>query len=360
MKSSTKQNMIYWRSYLNHWSLYLVLALMINSCCTLPQLYAETLQKIPQNNQKCGQGMVFGDPHFKTLDQVYYSYHGRGEFVLLASHNTNFKVHIRLEGQTRRSKITLVSGIAIQLGKDSIKYYAKNSPFFSSNKNRVRVNGKKIKPRQKKIKLALGTLYQAPNHYVLETNNGERVYWDRVSRFMNVKVKACGFSNYHGLLMPKGKVDSQGQRKSKYKAAASKYFRGHKKSKMLFTPRGNNSNPQKRKAKNRIPRKKAASICQKQKVSSALMDQCIFDVALTGNVAFARNAVKLSKDPIKWVKEYALSDMSVKQWRRKLRKRLPSLKKLKKQLRSLLKSKKWLKKAKRNQKMPDRLKKFIK
>ena len=274
--------------------------------------------------------MVFGDPHYKTLDGVHYNYHGLGEFILLKSRDNHLRVHVRQERLSNNSRVAMVNAVAIRLGKDVIKYSSKQG--IRSKKKRVRLNGKKIKSKRRKIKLQHGTLYQAPRHYLLETHTGERIYWDRVGEYMNVKIRVCDPSSFTGLLAPninthlaeyQGQRPSRKKRKSLYSKQAPHYFIKSKKRRMLLITGESNPHPPAKAPKRQVSRDRARKLCEMQKLTGALMDACIFDVSVTGKAKFARNISKLGHDTIRMVKKYALSKMSKKQWRRTLRKKIP-------------------------------------
>jgi hypothetical protein len=322
---------------------------MITSLIIYSNSQAKRLVKSPEKKENCVQGMVHGDPHFRTFNQISYDYHGRGEFLLVAAKDKHLRIHVRQEQLRPRSPISVVTGIGIHLGKDKIKYYTNRNDHRGGKISRVRLNGKILSAKKKKIKLKNGTLYQAPAHYLIETDQGESIYWDRLSNIMNVKVEVCKPKQYKGLLMPEisKKNQKNGRLRDLYTEQGAQYFRKTNKQKILHTPQKSAPNPKGNQSQHRLTDDQARDVCEQQKVAPNLMASCIFDVGLTGKASFAKNAVKMSKKTMSWVKEYSLSKMNAKQWRRKLNQRLPSIRKIRRSIRKLVKSSKSLSKIKK-------------
>jgi PKD repeat protein len=75
------------------------------------------------NNPDCGNGSSNGDPHYRTLDGLYYDFQGVGEFILVKSLDDEFEIQTRQAPWGDRTDVSLNSGVAVRIGTDRLAIY---------------------------------------------------------------------------------------------------------------------------------------------------------------------------------------------------------------------------------------------
>ncbi len=88
-----------------------------------PRVYWEGTAKVTC----CKDGVIVGDPHFKSLDGLFYDFQAVGEFVLL---NSNlFALQVRQEAQGRCAAVAVAA--ASRIGANRIMVHARETPPLS-------------------------------------------------------------------------------------------------------------------------------------------------------------------------------------------------------------------------------------
>lgn len=73
--------------------------------------------------EDCSDGFTIGDPHFKTLDGLYYAFHGQGEFWLIKSDDDEIQVQTRQIPVRPGANVTLNAAVAIKMGSQRVGFY---------------------------------------------------------------------------------------------------------------------------------------------------------------------------------------------------------------------------------------------
>lgn len=73
--------------------------------------------------EDCSDGFTIGDPHFKTLDGLYYAFHGQGEFWLIKSDDDEIQVQTRQIPVRPGANVTLNAAVATKMGSQRVGFY---------------------------------------------------------------------------------------------------------------------------------------------------------------------------------------------------------------------------------------------
>jgi len=73
--------------------------------------------------EDCSDGFTIGDPHFKTLDGLYYAFHGQGEFWLIKSEDDEIQIQTRQIPVRPGANVTLNAAVAIKMGSQRLGFY---------------------------------------------------------------------------------------------------------------------------------------------------------------------------------------------------------------------------------------------
>ncbi len=80
-------------------------------------------------------GTSHGDPHITTLDGLYYSFQGHGEFTAVKSTTDNFLVQARQEPYSPTEKrVSINTGVAIRSGTDVVNVFTEPFKLYLNNK----------------------------------------------------------------------------------------------------------------------------------------------------------------------------------------------------------------------------------
>jgi hypothetical protein len=281
---------------------------------------AKTLVKVAKNtglaNRVChdpNKGSANGDPHFYTFDGLAYDFQGVGEFIFAKSTITgnSFEVQTRHKAWGERTDVAITSAVAMNVNGDKVSFYLKQNPISH-------INGI---PQQ----LTEGSTKKLPNGgQIVKRGNLYSITWADKHSLVEVKANSDGFAtNVHvddfykgkliGLL---GNADGSPQNDlnkrdgtalgmkldfaTLYPSYADSWRISQQESLFdyaqgetteTFTDR---NFPRVHSRADRLPadvRAKAEQICRAAGITNpTVLENCILDVALTGQAGFATDA----------------------------------------------------------------------
>ena len=82
-----------------------------------------------------GRAVNFGDPHFVTFDRLGYDFQAVGEFILTKSiiMNDNFEIQVRHKAWKDRTDVAITQAAAMNVVGDKVGFYLRQDPFTSIN-----------------------------------------------------------------------------------------------------------------------------------------------------------------------------------------------------------------------------------
>jgi hypothetical protein len=262
------------------------------------------------NEVKKFSGGSWGDPHLITLDKLKYDFQAMGEFAAIKSTTDKFEVQTRF-GASGQSAVTFNQALAVNTGSDIISYELRKD-YLYVNKQQVKLSqienpytlpgGGSISKTNNRS----GLLIKTPNNDQILINNG--FYFQPAE---NRKGKLVGLlGNFDGELSNDGKTRDNKtinlQRPEELYPAYANSWRISQSESLFFYENGTStqtytdlSKPNSRNPLEGISLATLAgaeATCRQAGVNrEPELRNCIMDVALTGDLSYARQAAILSQ-----------------------------------------------------------------
>jgi hypothetical protein len=249
-----------------------------------------------------------GDPHITTLDGQYFEFQGHGEFIAVKSTNDNFEIQARQEAWIGSKEATVNTGIAIKTAGNDIISVTVDPAEIYINKTKVNLNlgSKTFADGSTFSEIQKGT-------YRLDTKQGDIVLIDTEFNFLDYTIDLAAnrekrvkgiFGNFDGnptndLVINNGKLITD-TFENKYPAYADSWRIAQNNSLFNYASGKNTATytiknfPEKEIEFTEQEIKEATSTCKNAGINTQpYLNNCVFDVAITGDKRFAQSALSL-------------------------------------------------------------------
>ena len=93
----------------------------------------DKFQGCDPNQQSCGIGDSWGDPHLVTFDRLAYDFQGVGEFVLVRSLNDDLEIQTRMKPWENSRVASINNAVAMNVAGDRVGFYVGRTPTLYLN-----------------------------------------------------------------------------------------------------------------------------------------------------------------------------------------------------------------------------------